>query len=127
MAFSLNSFAGAKKKCHDEKNFPEVTKSELKQMITKKSVFVVDVNSKKSFKKTHIPTAINFASSRDKYAKLLPKDKAAPVVAYCGGPKCGSWKQAAEEACKLGYTNVKHFKGGLKGWMKTAKMPAKKI
>jgi rhodanese-related sulfurtransferase len=26
------------------------------------------------------------------------------------------WKQGARAALDLGYTNVRHFKGGLKGW-----------
>jgi rhodanese-related sulfurtransferase len=47
---------------------------------------------------------------------VLPADKAALVVAYCGSPKCGAYKKAANAAVQLGYTNVKHFSGGISGW-----------
>jgi rhodanese-related sulfurtransferase len=40
------------------------------------------------------------------------------IVAYCGGPACTAWKKAAQDACKLGYTNIKHFKEGISGWKK---------
>ncbi len=45
-----------------------------------------------------------------------PTDKAAWVVAYCGGPKCLAYKAGDDAATKLGYTNVKHFSGGISGW-----------
>jgi len=48
----------------------------------------------------------------------LPADKAALVVAYCGGPKCMAYQAGADAAMKLGYTNVKHFPGGISGWKK---------
>ena len=47
---------------------------------------------------------------------MLPADKNALIVAYCGGPKCGAWKKAAKAAAALGYTNIKHFSGGISGW-----------
>ena len=51
-------------------------------------------------------------------AKSLPADKAALVVAYCGSEKCSAYKAGVDAATKLGYTNVKHFSGGLAGWTK---------
>ena len=51
-------------------------------------------------------------------AGLLPKDKGALIVAYCGGPKCNAYKAAAKAAEKLGYTNVKQFGAGISGWKK---------
>lgn len=47
---------------------------------------------------------------------MLPKDKSALVIAYCGSPMCGAWHEGAEAIAALGHTNVKHFKGGIKGW-----------
>jgi rhodanese-related sulfurtransferase len=47
---------------------------------------------------------------------MLPADKNALVVAYCGGPACNAYKEGAKAAEELGYTNVKHFKGGISGW-----------
>ncbi len=95
---------------------PEITQSELAKAIESKQVVVVDVNGTESFAKGHIPGAIDAQAAGADLAKQLPADKAALIVAYCGGPQCGAWKQGAEAAAKAGYTNIKHFKGGLKGW-----------
>lgn len=120
LMMGLNAFAAAPD-CANEATFPEISKAELQQKLDEKSVFVVDVNGTKSYKKAHVPTAVDYAVTKANFAKTLPADKNALVVAYCGGPSCGAWKTAATEACKMGYTNVKHFKEGIKGWTETAK------
>jgi rhodanese-related sulfurtransferase len=102
--------------CNSDATYGEVSKAELTKLIADKQVFLVDVNSKDSFAKQSIPGAIHFAS-QENFASALPQDKNALIVAYCGGVQCTAWKKAAIAACKLNYTNVKHFKGGIKGWM----------
>ncbi len=102
--------------CADANRFGEVSRDELVRLLEKKAVFVVDVNSSKSFRKERIPTAIHYLTHKGKLKKLFPTDKSALIVAYCGGPSCSAWKWAAKKACELGYTNVKHFKGGISGW-----------
>lgn len=101
---------------------PEVALDELQQIVTSKNATIIDVNSTDSFKQGHIPGAIHYGSNEGKLASVLPKDKNTLIVAYCGGPMCTAWEAAAKEAKKLGYTNIKHFKGGIKGW-KEAKKP----
>jgi len=113
--------AEKKVNCKDEKNYPLIEKSELTSLVNQKktdpnAVFVVDVNSKDSFEKTKIPTAINFGIEGKNFTSKLPADKNSLIVAYCGGPKCTAWKKAAEVACNQGYKNIKHFKGGITGW-----------
>ena len=121
---STNAFAtqakhtGPQTECAKEEHYPMVTKAELEKMVQEKSAFVIDVNSDESFKEEHVPGAIHYKTSEAKFATLLPKDKAATIVAYCGGPACTAWKKAAEKACMLGYTNIKHFKEGISGWKK---------
>lgn len=105
--------------CANEARFSEISKSDLEAKINEKKVFVIDVNGKSSFAEKHIPTAIHFGTHEKTLAKELPSDKGMLVVAYCGGPSCGAWKKAAQAACKQGYTNVMHFKGGLSGWFKS--------
>ena len=102
--------------CAEESNYPEISKSELKKVSEAKSALIVDVNSGESYKKAHVPGAIHYATHQSEFAKMLPKDKGAMIVAYCGGKMCVAWKKAAEEACKLGYTNIHHFKDGIQGW-----------
>ncbi len=97
-------------------SFPEIKISELKSAISTGKVTLLDVNGTESWKEGHIPGAIDFATNKDKLASVLPKDKNALVVAYCGGPKCGAYQQAAKAAKDLGYTNVKHLVAGISGW-----------
>ncbi|WP_395745450.1 rhodanese-like domain-containing protein [Prosthecobacter sp.] len=96
--------------------FPDISIADLKQAIADKKVTIIDVNGAASYKAGHVPGAIDFATQGDKLASVLPSDKNALVVAYCGGPACSAYKAAANAAEKLGYTNVKHLSAGISGW-----------
>ena len=113
-----NSNAMAAKDCAKEESYPLITGSELKKVATAKSAFIIDVNSPDSFKEASVPGSINFGAHQKDFKTLLPKDKNAMIVAYCGGPSCNAWLKAAKEACALGYTNIHHFKEGITGWKK---------
>ena len=95
---------------------PDISLADLKQAIADKAVTLIDCNGSASYAKGHIPGAIDFETAKEALADKLPKEKAALVVAYCGGPMCMAYKAGAEAAAKLGYTNVKHFSAGIKGW-----------
>ena len=98
--------------------YPDISIKELKSQIAAKKVTVIDVMSSKSYAKGHVPTAISFAKDGKNLSKILPKDKNALIVAYCGGPSCKAYKRAASLAEKLGYKNVKHLSAGISGWRK---------
>jgi rhodanese-related sulfurtransferase len=106
--------------------YPDLSIKELKQKIEKKEVVVIDVNGTESWEKGHIPGAIDFESNEEKLASMLPQDKNALIVAYCGGPKCMAYKQAAKAAEKLGYKNVKHLSAGISGWKEAGEKVEKK-
>jgi rhodanese-related sulfurtransferase len=97
-------------------HYPDITINDLKSAIATKSVTLLDANGSDSYKEGHIPGAIDFATTKAKLAKVLPKDKGALIVAYCGGPQCQAYESAAKAAQKLGYTNVKHLTAGISGW-----------
>ena len=96
----------------------DITVAELKQAIADKKVTLLDCNGSESYEKGHLPGAIDFSAAGDKLATMLPADKAMMIVAYCGGPKCLAYRAGVAAARKLGYTNIKHFSGGLSGWKK---------
>lgn len=98
--------------------YPELNYQELAALIKDNALTLVDANSEKVYESGHIPRAISFFKLADDFAAHLPKDKNALVVSYCANPQCLSWLMAAEKASELGYTNVKHFAGGLQGWKK---------
>ena len=96
--------------------YPDISVKELKQAIEAKKATVIDVNGSDSYQKGHIPGAIDFSKKKADLAKVLPEDKDALVVAYCGGPSCGAYAAAAKAAKELGYKNVKHLSAGISGW-----------
>ena len=116
LLFTLNAFAGS---------FPDISLTELKADIAAKKVTLLDVNGPVSYANGHIPGAIDYTAHTADLAKVLPTDKNALIVAYCGNEYCGAYARAAEAAQKLGYTNVQHFKPGIAGW-KAAKEPTEK-
>jgi len=107
---SVRAFAGEKTE------FRSISQTELQKALDAKKVTILDANGEESYKEGRIPTAINFYAVQDHLAKVLPRDKKALVVAYCGNPHCTAYKEAATAAQKLGYTNVAHFSPGIAGW-----------
>jgi rhodanese-related sulfurtransferase len=104
---SLKAFAGT---------YPDISLQDLKSDIAAKKVTLLDVNGPVSYASGHIPGAIDYTAHTADLTKVLPADKSALIVAYCGNEHCGAYARAAEAASKLGYTNVMHFKPGIAGW-----------
>lgn len=103
---------------------------ELKGWIDqKKPLLVVDTMPfEASYKKNHIPGAVNFelpipemasmdAAQQAAFTKLLGPDKDRLLVFYCGFTKCTRSHNGALWAKKLGYTNVVRHPGGIKAWL----------
>jgi len=95
---------------------PTITISDLKTAMASTKVVLLDANGSESWQNGHISGAIDFSASKEKLASVLPKDKNALVVAYCGNPQCHAYQAAADAAKKLGYTNIKHLAAGIMGW-----------
>jgi len=96
--------------------FPDISVKEVKALVQSKTAVLIDVNGTTSWKKGHVPGALDFDAVETDLAKSLPSDKGTLIVAYCGGPRCNAYKAAAEAAQKLGYKNVKHMSAGISGW-----------
>lgn len=111
LAFLAAAFAGSNK-------VADISHKDLNAAIAAKQVTLLDVNGTESFQEGRIPGAIDYIANKDKIAALLPRDKSALVVAYCGNEYCSAYKAAATAALELGYTNVKHYSPGIDGWRK---------
>lgn len=96
--------------------YADISHDQLKAAIAAGAVTVIDVNGSESYSEGHIPGALNFAAVKADLAARLPASKDALIVAYCGGPQCTAYRQAYDAAVALGYTNVKHYSGGISGW-----------
>ena len=104
-----------------EAKVPSVTIAELKKLMADKKVVIIDVNGTEKYAKGHIPGAIDFsAMTAEEMKAALPADKATPIVAYCGGPKCGAYKKATTKLTAMGYTDVHHLPDGISGWIAAA-------
>ena len=105
--------------------YPDISIKELKTAIEKHKVTLIDANGSDSYRDGHIPGALDFEKHEKDLSKVLPKDKDALIVAYCGGPQCMAYKAAAEKAVAMGYTNVKHLPDGISGWKKAGEKTEK--
>jgi len=83
------------------------------------NVMIIDARPKRAkYDKGHIPMAVSIPWSQfDKLVDLLPADKNALLIYYCGGLKCKLSHKSARKAVSLGYTNVKVFAEGFPKWM----------
>ncbi len=106
-----------------------VSTPELKEWVdAKKEMLIIDTMPyEDSYKKQHIPGAVQFefpipeVTSIDEkttadYLNLLGPDKDKLIVVYCGFTKCTRSHNGAMWAMKLGYKNVYRHPGGIKGW-----------
>lgn len=116
-----------------------ISTDKLKESLDKgeKMILVDTMPYEDSFKKNHIPGAVQFefpiedltsleGDKRAAFEKLLGPDKSAKIVFYCGFTKCTRSHNGAVWAKKLGYTDVYRHPGGIKGWME-AGYPVEKV
>jgi thiosulfate/3-mercaptopyruvate sulfurtransferase len=117
-----------------------VTAEELKKWIDdgKDMVIVDTMPFEDSYKKEHVPGAVQFlfpipdmaqwdvketdGKSKEDFVRVLGSDKDKPIVIYCGFVKCTRSHNGAAWAVKLGYKNVYRYPGGIFAW-KGAKYP----
>ncbi|HVO66196.1 MAG TPA: rhodanese-like domain-containing protein [Syntrophales bacterium] len=104
----------------------------------KKNMLIVDTMPyEASYKKQHIPGAVNLElpipemtklddKTKSALLKLLGPDKNRLIVFYCGFVKCTRSHNGAMWAVKLGYKNVYRHPGGIKAWDE-AEYPVEKV
>lgn len=92
----------------------EVAPDEAKRLAADGAV-LLDVRGRDEYEAGHIDGAINCRYDRleDGIEDRIP-DKAAPIVAYCGGGKRGAI--AADTLQRIGYTNVSSIAGGFSAY-----------
>jgi len=84
-----------------------------------KTAMIIDSRPmKRRFDNGHIPGALSIPNSQfDKMTSALPKEKATPLIFYCGGEKCMLSHKSAVKAEKLGYTNIQVYAAGYPDWV----------
>ena len=96
----------------------ETISVEQAQQAHKNGVLFVDVRSPRQFSKRHIPGALNLyvKNAFTEQALLKHVDKQMPFVVYCNGTHCSLSSKAARKAIGWGFTDVKYFREGARGW-----------
>jgi rhodanese-related sulfurtransferase len=97
---------------------PKITRDELKALLDRSEVVVVEALSEESFAKEHIPGAIrvDYEKLEAQAPGLLP-DKEAAIVTYCANRACRNSEIAADKLVALGYTNVREYAEGKADWI----------
>jgi len=101
----------------------EISVKELLKIMTSGQTYhLFDARPVKRFGAGHIPSARPAFPKDENFLSLLPSDKDALLVFYCGGPTCPYTGIAVGKAQEAGYSNLKGFQAGLPGWKKS-KLP----
>jgi len=79
---------------------------------------LIDVRSLQEYKAGHIPGAVNIPSSAVKMLKdRLPKDASTLIIIYARGDSHSPTDTAFNAVFKMGYKNLKLFRGGVRAWI----------
>lgn len=93
-----------------------ISPKDLHLSMQQRQLVVIDVNSRQSWMKAHVPGALQLdpatCSDND-----LPPDKQSGLVFYCSNSMCRKAPAAARRAKKLGYGNVQVMSAGISGWL----------
>lgn len=95
----------------------------LKRMLESAEKFLlIDVRSKEDYAKEHIKHAKSIPLDElEKEARqsLKPDDN---IITYCDSYVCSASASAAAMLMRMGYKNVRDYKGGIREW-KTSNLP----
>jgi rhodanese-related sulfurtransferase len=93
-----------------------VSPGEVHELVGKRIATVIDVNSRQSWDRGHVPGARHLDALAYSEADL-PANKEANLVFYCSNPMCSKAPRAAKRAKAMGYGNVKVMSAGISGWL----------
>lgn len=85
-----------------------------------KNILVVDVRSDVEFEVIHVKGSVHIPWGNIYFLKNLEEavkgNKAAKIAVYCNGVTCAKSYQAAEDAQKVGFTNIFVYDAGVLDW-----------
>lgn len=97
-----------------------VTADVLKTLQNNSEKFtLVNTLPEESFSKTRIQGAINIPQDSDDFEKKVEEaagSKANTVVVYCASAECDSSAKGGKKLEEAGFTDVRDFEEGFKGW-----------
>jgi rhodanese-related sulfurtransferase len=101
-----------------EGGFRRITASELKVLVDRGEVTIIDVRDTSAYSTAHIPGALQIPVSRiEGEIPYLPKGK--PIVTYCTCPAEESSGLAVQILEHRGVKNAAALQGGLEAWQRS--------
>jgi len=96
--------------------------AEMEKVSKDGSALILDARSEKYDDGRRIPGAKSLTdkSTAEEVAKVI-KEKDQKIVTYCSSPTCPASARLAKHLKKLGYTNIREYPKGIKGWVKEGK------
>jgi rhodanese-related sulfurtransferase len=95
------------------------SKGVIELISTTPDVVIIDNRTKADFDSGHIEGAVNIVDTsmtvESSFAGVV-KSKAAPVLFYCNGIKCGRAAKATARAVGWGYSRVYYYALGIPDW-----------
>ena len=88
----------------------------LEMKINEEDFKLVEVLSEDSYKRGHIPEAINIPLGELETEADKHLEKTDKIVVYCSSYSCQASTNAAKTLLEMGYENVLDFKAGKQGW-----------
>jgi rhodanese-related sulfurtransferase len=97
---------------------PKITRDELKSLLDRSEVTVVEALAEEYFAREHIPGAIrvDYEELETQAPERLP-DRDAAIVTYCASATCRNSEIAANKLIALGYTDVREYAEGKADWI----------
>jgi rhodanese-related sulfurtransferase len=95
---------------------PEISTTQLKQLIAQAKVPILDVRSAQEYAIAHIPGGLNYYEKEVERITAAYPERDGALILYCNGPYCGKSKRLSEELVKQGYTNIRRYQLGLPVW-----------
>lgn len=116
--FLVFAFSAAVSLQAAETTYPVITTDELKKLLEEGAAMtVIDARNPEEYQEVHIKGAISIPEKKfSEHVGQLPPDKAARLVFYCNGVKCGKSKKAAKKASELGFTDILIYSEGMPVW-----------
>jgi rhodanese-related sulfurtransferase len=99
------------------RNVPRITIDELKPLIEKGAVLVIDVRRPDEFAQGHIPGAVNMDYTAVSAQGTRFKGETRAIVTYCACTNEMTAARAAVDLAQLGLPGAKALKGGWDEWL----------
>lgn len=99
------------------RNVPRVSVDELKALLEKKAVVVIDVRDPGQFKEAHIPGAVNIDYTEMPGRAKQFKGETKTIVTYCACVSDTTAARAALDLAAAGVPGAKALAGGWNEWV----------